>query len=57
MEIIDIHVPNDLQTEATSTKFRIWEKKLDEYVKRYTILEQNIKKTYSLICGQGSDIM
>jgi hypothetical protein len=37
MEIIDIQVPNDPHTEATRTEVRIWEKKVDGYVKRCTI--------------------
>jgi hypothetical protein len=36
---------------------RIWEKEVDEYVKRKTYLEDNMKTVYSLVWGQCTDVM
>jgi hypothetical protein len=36
---------------------RIWEKQVDEHVKRETMLEENLKTAYSLIYGQCSDVL
>jgi hypothetical protein len=46
-------VPKDLADTATNAQKRIWEKKIDEFVKR----EQNMQTLYSLIWGQCSDVM
>ncbi len=35
----------------------MWEKKVDEFVKRETYLEQNMKTLYSLVWGQCTDAM
>ena len=43
--------------DATRTQVRIWEKKVDEYVKRDNYLKENIKTLYSLVWGQCTDIM
>jgi hypothetical protein len=39
------------------TQLRIWEKKVDEYVKRETYLVEKIKTVYSLVWGQCADVM
>jgi hypothetical protein len=36
---------------------RIWEKRVDEYVKRTTHMTENIKSIFSLVWGQCTDIM
>jgi hypothetical protein len=52
-----IEVPNDPPDDATKTQLRIWEKKIDEFVKRETYLDENLKTIYSLVWGQCTDIM
>ena len=49
--------PEDPPEDATRTELRIWEKSVDDYVRRKTILTENIKTAFSLIWGQCSDIM
>jgi hypothetical protein len=48
---------SDPPADATKTKTRIWEKKVDEYVRRETNLHENLKTIYSLIWGQCTDII
>ena len=47
--------PMDPPTEATRSQIRIWEKRIDEFVKKETHLEENIKTVYSLIFGQCTE--
>jgi hypothetical protein len=47
--------PTDPPTEATRSQIRIWEKRIDEFVKKETHLEENIKTVYSLIFGQCTE--
>ena len=44
-------------TDIDETDEMIWKKEVDYYVKRLTILESNLRKTYSLVWGQCSDVM
>ena len=57
LEEISITEPTDPPDGATKTQTRIWEKQVDEYVKRETYMHENIKTLYSLVWGQCSDIM
>ena len=57
LEIVDIEMPEDPPTGATRTENRIWEKEVDEHVKRITYLKENIKTLCSLVWGQCTDIM
>jgi len=57
LEPIVLETPEDPLTTATRTEIRIWEKLVDEYVTRRTLLRENIKTAYSLIWGQCSDLM
>jgi hypothetical protein len=57
MEIYVISQPEDPPNNASRMEIRIWEKSVDLFVTRKTILQQNIKKTYSLIWGQCLDVM
>jgi hypothetical protein len=51
-------VPKDLADTATNAQEkRIWEKKIDEFVKRELYFEKNMQTLYSLIWGQCSDVM
>jgi hypothetical protein len=52
-----LEVPKDLPDTATKAELRIWEKKIDEFVKRDLYFEENMQTLYSLVCGQCSDIM
>jgi hypothetical protein len=47
--------PNDVGTTATATNKRIWEKEIDEYVRRKAKLTVNCEKLYSLILGQCTE--
>jgi hypothetical protein len=47
-----LDMPVDPPTDATKIQTRIWEKKVDEYVKRETNLQENRKTLYSLVWGQ-----
>jgi hypothetical protein len=44
-------------TDASRTQVRIWEKRVDEFVKKEAHLEENIKTAYSLIFGQCTKAM
>ena len=57
LQLVVIPMPSDPPLESTRTDIRIWEKRIDDYVKRETSLKENIKTTYSLIWGQCSDAM
>jgi hypothetical protein len=49
--------PTDPTAAATMTQLRIWEKRVDEHVKRQTYLVENMKTVYSLVWGQCTDMM
>lgn len=49
--------PTDPAGNAMQTQVRIWEKQVDEHVKRCTMLSENLKTAYSLIYGQCSDAL
>ena len=57
LQYITCNVPEDPSDDATRTELRIWEKKIDDYVKKETITKENLKTAYSLIWGQCSDQM
>jgi alkaline phosphatase len=50
-------IPKDLADDATNAAKRIWEKKIDEFVKRELYFDENMQTLYSLIWGQCSDVM
>jgi hypothetical protein len=49
--------PADPTAAAAMTQLRIWEKKVDEYIKQETYLVENMKTVYSLVWGQCTDVM
>jgi hypothetical protein len=49
--------PADPAATVSMTQLRIWEKKVDEYVKHEMHLEENMKTIYSLVWGQCKDVM
>jgi hypothetical protein len=49
--------PTDPTAAATMTQLRIWEKRVDEHIKRQTYLVENMKTVYSLVWGQCTDVM
>jgi hypothetical protein len=49
--------PTDPPAGESCTGIRIWEKQVDEYIKRDSYLEENLKTVYSLMWGQCTDIM
>jgi hypothetical protein len=57
MKLFGISQPNDPPEDATRTGIRIWEKSVNDYVKRKITLTENIKTAYSLIWGQCSNVM
>ena len=57
MEKTVIPEPTDPPTTATKTQTRIWERQVDEYVRRSSGLDENLKTLYSLIWGQCTTVM
>jgi hypothetical protein len=53
----NLSLPTDPSDTATKTETRIGEKDVDEYVKKKTYLEENIKTMYSLVWGQCTDVI
>jgi hypothetical protein len=49
--------PEDHAADAGKTVVRIWEKTVNEHVKRTLYLEENIKSLYSLVWGQCSNVV
>lgn len=49
--------PADYGADATRTEIRIWEKVVDEHVRRISCLAENIKTLYSLVWGQCNDVV
>lgn len=49
--------PLDYEEGAGRTAIRIWEKSVDEHVRRMSQLTENIKTLYSLVWGQCSDVV
>ena len=43
--------------DVTRMRIRIWEKEVDEFIKRGILLSKNLKTAYSLIYGQCSEAM
>ena len=52
-----LNMPSDPPTTASRTVTRIWEKEVDEYVKRKMYLQENLKTLYSLVLGQCTDVV
>jgi hypothetical protein len=52
-----LEVPTDSPATATKTKELIWKKKVEEYVRRESYLEENIESLFSLVWGQCTHIM
>ena len=50
-------MPDDPPEDMTVTETRVWEKHVDEYVKRDTYLSENVKTLYSLVMGQCTDAL
>jgi hypothetical protein len=57
LQLVVIPMPSNPPLESTRINIRIWEKRIDDYVKRETSCKENIKTTYSLIWGQCSIVM
>ena len=60
IETLQMHVfdtPKDPPETATRTETRIWEKTIDEHVKKLTHISENNKTLFSLAWGQCTDIM
>jgi hypothetical protein len=57
MKIPTISYPEDPGSDASRTELKIWEKRMDECMKREAHLENNLKSAYHLIWGQCSDDM
>ena len=49
--------PADPLKDATQTRCRIWEKEVDEYIKKGLLLTENLKTAYSLLYRQCSEAM
>jgi hypothetical protein len=52
-----IQEPQEPDDEENRLQMRLWEKQVDEYVKKSTWLAEHIKSLYSLVWGQCSEAM
>eukprot|EP00957_Ditylum_brightwellii_P062435 4738384-Ditylum_brightwellii.AAC.1 len=50
-------MPGTRPTDADSVERWIWEKEVDEYMKRKTYLRKNIKRSYTLVHEQCSSAL
>jgi phage pi2 protein 07 len=50
-------IPPDPPTGASKSEQRMWEKKIDEFVKRESIYNENMKSAYSVVWGQCTDAL
>ena len=51
-------IPDDIDEDtATKSETRIWEKRIDEYVKRDEAYKQNMKTLYAVIWGQCTEAL
>jgi hypothetical protein len=50
-------IPDDIPGDSSAGAKIIWKNRLTEYVKRESVLAENVKTVYSLIWGQCTDIM
>ena len=57
LELVTFTEPSDPPANATKTQERIWEKTVDQFVKKTDTLAENMKTLYSLVWGQCTDIM
>ena len=57
LEVPMIILPADPPANATAMEVRIWEKKVDTFIKCELMLEQNLETMYSVILGQCTDAM
>lgn len=55
LERPNVAIPTKPAAPATRGQMLLWGKKLDELAKRDMMLDDNIRKAYSLIYGQCSD--
>jgi Reverse transcriptase (RNA-dependent DNA polymerase)/Zinc knuckle len=55
LELPTLVEPADLPQGANETKKRMWEKRVDGFIKRETMLEENVKTLYSLVWGQCTE--
>jgi hypothetical protein len=49
--------PTDPPDNASKSKLKIWEKKIDEYVRRESYFDENVKTLYSLVWGQCTKVI
>jgi hypothetical protein len=49
--------PKDLETTTTTVKKRMFEKRVDEFIKRETKIKENCQSAYSLVLGQRTEYM
>jgi Reverse transcriptase (RNA-dependent DNA polymerase)/Zinc knuckle len=57
MTLVNITAPTDPSSTATKTELKIWEKEIDEYVKRRQRLQKNVQSLFSLLLAQCTDAM
>jgi hypothetical protein len=50
-------IPDDIPATSSDGAKIIWKNRLTEYVKRESVLAENVKTVYSLIWGQCTDVM
>ena len=50
-------LPANPLKDASKATIRVWEKEVDDCIKKKKTLKQNLKTTYSLIYGQCTDAL
>jgi hypothetical protein len=49
---LTVTMPEDIPAYTSATKKRVWERRIEEYVKRNDRLTANLETTFSLVMGQ-----
>jgi hypothetical protein len=50
-------MPADIPTDASATNKRVWEHRVDEFVKRHNLLTANLKTAFSLVLRHCTEFM
>ena len=57
LQLPNMLIPADIPADSSDGAKVIWKNRLTEYVKRESVLAENVKTVYSLIWGQCTDVM
>ena len=57
LKLYTIPKVDDIEDDAKKSDMYVWQKKIDEYIRRCNTLEDNLRTAYTLIWGQCTDLM